>query len=112
MTSLPLKGLIMRTAVARLPGLGYIYAADPKKEAEEIPHAITFKYKDGTFTRGEANYDAHSLTLVSQPEFGLIAVSGAGYYSAIMSVGQREHLRRLHSCATSAEDWRSLGGDD
>lgn len=87
MPDTPLNGLIMRTAVVRLPGLGYIYAADPKKEADEIPHAITFKYKDGTFTRGEANYDAHSLAIVSQPELGLIAISGSGYYSAIMASG-------------------------
>ncbi|WLH10166.1 hypothetical protein PSH58_14705 [Pseudomonas hefeiensis] len=87
MPDTPLKGLIMRTAVVRLPGLGYIYAADPKKEADEIPHAITFKYKDGTFTRGEANYDAHSLAVVSQPELGLISISGVGYYSAIMASG-------------------------
>ncbi|MCY1293798.1 hypothetical protein D9M70_430690 [compost metagenome] len=85
----PLKGLIMRTAVVRQPGLGYIYAADPAKEAAEIPHAITFKYKDGVFTRGDANYDAHSITMVSQPELGLVAVSGAGYYSAIMASGTR-----------------------
>jgi hypothetical protein len=87
MPDTPLNGLIMRTAVVRLPGLGYIYAADPRKEADEIPHSISFKYKDGTFTRGEANYDAHSLAVVSQPELGLIAVSGAGFYSAIMASG-------------------------
>lgn len=87
MPDTPLNGLIMRTAMVRLPGLGYIYAADPKKEADEIQHAITFKYKDGTFIRGEANYDAHSLAIVSQPELGLIAVSGSGYYSAIMASG-------------------------
>jgi hypothetical protein len=87
MTSTPLKGLVMRTAVVRAPRWGYIYAADPKKEAEEVPHAITFRFKDGTFTRGEANYDAHSLTMVAKPEVGLIAVSGAGYYSAILPSG-------------------------
>lgn len=87
MANTPLTGLIIRTAAARRPGLGFIYAADPKKEADGIPHAITFKYKDGTFTRGEANYDAHSLAVVSHPELGLISVSGPGYYSANMASG-------------------------
>lgn len=87
MPDTPLNGLIIRTAIARQPGLGFIYAADPQKEADEIPHAIIFKYKDGVFTRTDANYDAHSLALVSQPGLGLIDVSGAGYYSAIMASG-------------------------
>lgn len=87
MSETPLKGLIIRTAVARKAGLGFIYAADPRKEADEIPHAINFKYKDGVFTRGEANFDASSLAVVSKPELGLIAMSGAGYYSANMASG-------------------------
>ncbi|MGK8436478.1 WD40/YVTN/BNR-like repeat-containing protein [Ectopseudomonas hydrolytica] len=83
----PLDGLIIRTAVARIPGAGYIYAADPQKEAEDIPHAIILKLKDGELIRTEANYDAHSLAIVSQPGPGLIDVSGPGYYSAIMASG-------------------------
>ncbi|MFT3858211.1 MAG: hypothetical protein QM742_12170 [Aquabacterium sp.] len=87
MSANPLKGLIMRTAVVRAPGLGYIYAADPKKEADEVPHAITFRFKDQAFTQGQANFDAHSITVIAKPEVGLIAVSGAGYYSAILGSG-------------------------
>jgi hypothetical protein len=83
----PLAGLIIRTAHVRQRGLGYIYAADPKKEQQEIPHAITFRYKDGLFTQGSANFDALSLAVIAKPEVGLVAVSGAGYYSAIMSSG-------------------------
>jgi hypothetical protein len=82
-----LVGLVIRTAAARRPGLGFIYAADPKREANEEPHAVTFRYNDGVFTKGEANFDAHSLTVVTQPEPGLVAVSGAGYYSANTAKG-------------------------
>ncbi|AEF24325.1 MULTISPECIES: WD40/YVTN/BNR-like repeat-containing protein [Pseudomonas] len=87
MTDTPLKDLIIRTAMVRQPGMGYIYAADPCKEAEEIPHAISFKYQDGKFSRGDSNYDAHSVALISKPGPGLIVVSGAGYYSALMATG-------------------------
>lgn len=87
MSDTPLKGLVIRAAVARKPGLGFIYAADPEKEADEVPHAITFKYRNGSFTRGEANYDAHSLTAITKPDPGLIDVSGAGYYAANMASG-------------------------
>lgn len=87
MPDTPLNGLVIRTAIARQQGMGFIYAADPRKEADEIPHAIIFKYKDGVFIRTDANYDAHSLALISQPGPGLIDVSGSGYYSAIMASG-------------------------
>ncbi|MGN7744057.1 hypothetical protein ACTJKT_29260 [Pseudomonas sp. 22526] len=87
MPNTPLNGLVIRTAIARQPGMGFIYAADPQKEADEVPHAIIFKYKDGEFIRTDANYDAHSLAIVSQPGPGLIDVSGSGYYSAIMASG-------------------------
>lgn len=87
MPDTPLNGLIIRTALARQSGLGYIYAADPQKESEGIQHAITFKYQDGNFIRGEANFDAHALALISKPNPGLIAVSGAGYYSFVSAGG-------------------------
>lgn len=87
MTGIPLDGLVIRTATVRQPGMGYIFAADPDKEAEDIPHAITLRYHDGAFVKGEANFDAHALALVTEPELGLICVSGAGYYSAIMTSG-------------------------
>jgi hypothetical protein len=87
MPAKPLDGLIIRTAIARIPGAGYIYAADPQREAQDIPHAIILKFKDGEFIRTEANYNAHSLAIVSQPGPGLIDVSGPGYYSAIMASG-------------------------
>jgi hypothetical protein len=85
----PLDGLVVRAAAVRRPGLGYIYAGDPKLEADDVPHAINFKYKDGDFTRGEANFDANAITVVTVPELGLVTTSGAGYYSANMASGMR-----------------------
>jgi hypothetical protein len=65
----------------RRADLGFIYAADPKKEQDEIPHAITFKWKSGQFARGECNYDAHTLCVIESPEAGLVDASQTGYYS-------------------------------
>ncbi|MCF7221185.1 hypothetical protein [Marilutibacter chinensis] len=87
MTNTPLHGLVIRDAIVRIPGTGYIYAADPAREADGVPHAITFKYQQGRFIRGDANYDAFALALVSHPEPGLVSVAGAGYYSAISASG-------------------------
>src|ERR1700730_462125 len=83
MKNSPLAGLVIRTAVVRSPDVGYIYAADPKLEREEIPHAITFKWNAGTFVQGKCNYDAHSACRIETPEFTLVNISGAGYYSVI-----------------------------
>jgi hypothetical protein len=81
MSKSPLQGLVIRTAVVRRYDLGFIYACNPKKEAEEIPHAIIFKWKAGALDRGECEYDAHTACVIEQPEPGLVDVSGAGYYS-------------------------------
>jgi hypothetical protein len=81
MSDKPLGGLVIRTCIARRKDLGFIYACDPKKEEEEVPHAITFKWKAGAFIRGECNYDAHTACMIQYPEFGLVDASGAGYYA-------------------------------
>lgn len=73
--------LLIRTAIVRRPGFGYIYAGDPKKEAAQKPHTIILKYKEGVTERGESNYNAHSLCGISIPELGLVDISGAGYYT-------------------------------
>lgn len=87
MTQNPLSGLVIRTAIVRRAGLGYIYASDPKKEAEDVPHTIIFKYKEGRFERGDNNYNAHSICGISRPQPGLIDVSGAGYYTVNSAAG-------------------------
>lgn len=89
MSSDLLNGLVIRTACVRRLGLGYICTGDPAKEAEGVPHAITFRYQDGAFGRGEANFDAFATTLISVPAPGLVSVSGAGDYSLVAPDGNR-----------------------
>jgi hypothetical protein len=79
--------LLIKTAIVRRPGLGYIYASDRKKEAAEIPHTIILKYKDGATERGESNYNAHSVCYITKPEPALVDVSGAGYYTVNAASG-------------------------
>jgi hypothetical protein len=87
MSNTPLNGLVMRTAIVRRAGLGYIYAADPKKEANGTPHTIIFKYKDGNFERGDSNYDANAVCAISKPQPGLVDVSGAGFFTVNAAAG-------------------------
>jgi len=77
----PLEGLIIRTAVVVRPDTGFIFTCDPRKEQAEIPHAIKFRWNNGSYSRGECEYDAHTACVISLPEPGLIDASGAGYYS-------------------------------
>jgi len=81
MSTSPLDGLVVRTAVVVRVDLGFIYACDPKKEEEEIPRTITFRWTSGVFERGECNYDAHTACITQYPEPGLVDASGQGYYS-------------------------------
>jgi hypothetical protein len=77
----PLKGLDIRTAAVRLPDVGYIIACDLKKEQKEIPHAFIFRWDAGSFTEGDRNYDAHTVTVIEFPELGYVDASERGYYS-------------------------------
>ncbi len=77
-----LKGLVIRTAITLRPGVGYIYACDPKREEEGYSHTIIFRCEAGVFERGDCEYDAHSVCLIRKPARGLVDVSGDGYYSA------------------------------
>ena len=88
LTTGPLKGLVIRTAAVRDANIGYIYAEDPALTDDESPHAITVKYANGSFKLGKANFDAHSTTLICDPEDGLVTVSEAGYYSATLRSGK------------------------
>jgi len=75
----PLSGLLIRTGAVRLPDVGYIYACDPKKENQDIPHTVVFTWKSNRFIRGEAEYSAHSCCLINHPEPGVVNVSGPGF---------------------------------
>ena len=76
----PLNALVIRTAVVYLSDLGFIAAANLKKENVE-PHTITFMWDAGVFSEGDRNYNAHSLCIIDIPEPGLVDISEEGYYT-------------------------------
>ncbi len=76
----PLNHLTIRSAVVRGPNTGNILACDLKREEENDPHAYVFKWDAGNFVESSANFDAHSICLISLPEPALIFVSPAGEY--------------------------------
>jgi len=81
MANSALKGLVIRTGCVRRPDLGYLIAADPRRERRDEPHAVTIKWKAGAITRGEAKFGAHSACLVESPEAGLLVAADSGIYS-------------------------------
>ena len=83
----PFKGLVIRAAAVRLPNVGYVLAADPKKEEDEVPHAIVARWRGGDFNMGTRNYNAHSLCVVNYPDVGFVDISGQGYYAATLMGG-------------------------
>lgn len=85
--SSPLNGLVIRTAVVAVPDRGYILAADLKKEKDDVPHALVFRWAGGKFTSGDLNYNAHSMCLIQAPEEGMLCISGQGYYSVNTAKG-------------------------
>ena len=76
-----MKGLLIRDAFPRRVDLGFILAADPKKERDEIAHTIIYKWKSGIFTKGEAKFNAYCSCFITIPENGNIRISGSGIYS-------------------------------
>jgi hypothetical protein len=87
MAKSPLNGLIIRTAIVRRRGVGFIYACDPEKEKQDVPHAITFRLLDEKFSRGECNYNASSLCVIQSPVPGLVNIAENGYYSVNTASG-------------------------
>ena len=81
MKNTPVENLNIRTAVVRKADLGFILACDPKKEEAEVLHTISFKWKNGVFTRGEANFSAHTCCIIDVPEYGIVKVAAHGEYS-------------------------------
>lgn len=86
-TTSPLQGLVIRTAVIRDGGVGYLYCGDPVLEKEGRPHAISFRVQAGEFARGDANFDISTCCIISTPCPGLVCVAGAGYYSVLTAKG-------------------------
>lgn len=85
--TIPIGDLVIRTAVVRTPQVGYLICGDRTQEAEDVPHAITFRWNSGSFTRGDRNYMAHAECCIEKPAPGLVDVSGQGYYSVITQQG-------------------------
>jgi hypothetical protein len=81
MAKSPLADLIIRTGTVRLPDVGYLLAADPRREEEEEPHTVFFKWSGGEFKPGSMNFSAHSCCLISDPGLALVCVGGNGHYS-------------------------------
>lgn len=77
----PLKGLVIRTGVVRLPDFGFILACDPKKEEDEIEHTVIYTWDAGEFFKGETNFDANSGCIIQDPELGFVVTAGTGGYS-------------------------------
>lgn len=81
MNTFPLNNLLIRTAVVRRLDLGFIYACEPQKEEEDIPHTIIYKWKDGVFSHVACNYNAHTACMIKYPEVGLLNASEQGFYA-------------------------------
>ena len=86
MNNHPLSKLVIRSAVVRGKNLGQILACDLKKEREETPHALIFKWQAGSFVESWANFDAHSICCISVPEPALVFIAPPGEY-AVFSKG-------------------------
>ncbi len=82
------KKLIIRTATVRDSNTGYIATFDKKREADDDPHTISFKWEaSGKFTQGEAGFSIHTTCLVSKPELGLLQASLPGIFSFVKASG-------------------------
>jgi hypothetical protein len=77
----PLKGLLIRGGAVRAADLGFLIAGDPKLEYEEIAHAISFRWKDGTFNSGKARFNINSICIIDDPEYGVVYTSDQGTYT-------------------------------
>ena len=76
----PLKQLSIRAGVVRQEDIGYILACDPKKE-ENVPHVKIFKWHGGKFSESWANFNAHTVCLITDPDLALIFMSLNGNYA-------------------------------
>ncbi len=61
--------------------MGFILTGDPKKDDKEIPHTIAFRWKSGVFNQGKAKFSSNACCIIDVPEYGVVKVSGPGFYS-------------------------------
>lgn len=83
----PLNGMVIRTGIVLRRDVGYIYACDPKKEKNNIPHTNIFRYKAGEFAQGACEYNAVSVCEIKRPNPGLVDLSEPGWYSFNTAAG-------------------------
>jgi len=76
-----LKNLLIRGGAVRAADLGFLIAGDPKLERKEIAHARSFRWKDGKFNSGKANFNINSICIIDDPEYGVVYTSDQGTYS-------------------------------
>ncbi|MCP4744828.1 MAG: hypothetical protein GY874_01610 [Desulfobacteraceae bacterium] len=87
----PLNNLSIRSGVVRQNDIGYILACNPKTE-EDDPHVKIFKWNNGSFSDGWANFNAHSVCLAKQPELSLVFLSSSGNYSIHSSTSTSDNI--------------------
>jgi len=76
-----IQGAIIRAAVVRRKELGFIIAGDSAREEADELHTLRYMWKAGELTQTEANYEAHTLTIVERPGFGVLQAAKSGDYS-------------------------------
>jgi hypothetical protein len=106
----PLHQLSIRTGVVRQPDTGYLLACDPK-EAEKTGHIKIFKWHKGTFSDSWANFNAHTICLIADPDFALVFMSANGDYaihSKRTDVGNIYHDSRPNPKEPRYGDMRSV----
>ena len=66
---------MIRSAIVKGPDAGYILAGDYEKRSNGESFVKIFKWDQGNFSGRWANIDAHTICLVTKPEFELIFLS-------------------------------------
>ncbi len=79
MTKQDLYQLSIRTGVVSNNETGYLLACDTTKEENE-PHVKIIKWYKGNFSDSWANFNAHTICLVSKPNIALVFMSLSGNY--------------------------------
>lgn len=79
-----LMNLSVRTGAVQNKNLGYILAADPDKDEEEVLHTHLFECQSGNFKPIEFDFSAHTCCVISSPGAGLVIVAGFGEYGVLI----------------------------
>ncbi len=105
-----LENLVIRSAEVRAKDVGYLICADPEREENDEPHALTFTLRDGQLSPGDRNYNAHSQCIVSDPEIALVDVSAQGYFGITSKDGFLVGDLLADDKRTGVRSVKSIGG--